>query len=55
MFLTDLSKEVYGSILSSGKPLGICFFGLSGHLHTVKEYSNYPIFNNPEEMVRALF
>ncbi|MBP1750990.1 MAG: CoA-binding domain protein, partial [Deltaproteobacteria bacterium] len=54
MFLTDLSKEVYGSILSSGKPLGVCFFGLSGFLHTVKEYSNYPIFNNPEEMVRAL-
>ncbi len=54
MFLTDLSKEVYGSILSSGKPLGVCFFGLSGYLHTVKEYSKYPIFNNPEEMVRAL-
>jgi acetate---CoA ligase (ADP-forming) len=54
MFLTDLSKEVYGSILSSGKPLGVCLFGLSEYLHTIKEYSNYPIFNNPEEMVRAL-
>ena len=54
MFLTDLSKETYGSILSSGKPLGVCLYGLSGYLHTVKEYSNYPIFNNPEEMVRAL-
>jgi len=54
MFLTDLSKEVYGAILSSGKPLGVCLYGLSGYMHTVKEYSNYPIFNNPEEMVRAL-
>ena len=54
MFLTDLSKETYGSILSSGKPLGVCLFGLSGYLHTVKEHTNYPIFNNPEEMVRAL-
>jgi acetyltransferase len=54
LFLTDLSKETYGSIVSSGKPLGVCLYGLSGFLHTVKEYSNYPIFNNPEEMVRAL-
>jgi acetate---CoA ligase (ADP-forming) len=54
LFLTDLSKETYGSILSSGKPLGVCLYGLSGYLHKVKEYSNYPIFNNPEEMVRAL-
>jgi acetyltransferase len=54
MFLTDLSKETYGSILSSGKPLGVCLFGLSGYLHTVKEHTNYPIFNNPEEMVRVL-
>ncbi|HEX2966544.1 MAG TPA: acetate--CoA ligase family protein [Syntrophorhabdaceae bacterium] len=54
MFLTDLSKETYGSILSSGKPLGVCLYGLSGYLHTVKEHTNYPIFNNPEEMVRAL-
>ncbi|MFZ7113216.1 MAG: acetate--CoA ligase family protein [Desulfatiglandales bacterium] len=54
MFLTDLSKETYGSILSSGKPLGVCLYGLSGYLSLVKEYSRYPIFNNPEEMVRAL-
>ncbi len=54
MFLTDLSKETYGAILSSGKPLGVCLYGLAGYLHRVKEHSNYPIFNNPEEMVRAL-
>ncbi len=53
MFLTDLSKEVYGAMVSSGKPLGVCLYGLSGSLHRVKEYSNYPIFNNPEETVRA--
>lgn len=54
MFLTDLSKDVYGSMLSSGKPLGVCLYGLSDYLHTVKQYSPYPVFNNPEEMVRAL-
>ncbi len=53
MFLTDLSKETYGSILSSGKPLGVCLYGLSGYLHAVKKSTSFPIFNNPEEMVRA--
>lgn len=54
MFLTDLSKETYGAILSSGKPLGICLYGLSSYMHQVKENVNFPIFNNPEEMVRAM-
>jgi len=53
LFLTDLSKEVYGSILSSGKPLGVCLYGASRDLPKVKKYTNFPIFNNPEEMVRA--
>lgn len=54
MFLSDLSKETYGAILSSGKPLGICLYGLSTYMHQVKQNVNFPIFNNPEEMVRAL-
>ncbi|HOS38744.1 MAG TPA: acetate--CoA ligase family protein [Spirochaetota bacterium] len=54
MFLTDLSKETWGAILSSGKPLGICLFGLSRTLSQVKQNVNFPIFNTPEEMVRAL-
>ncbi len=54
-FQTDLSKEIYGAILSSGKPLGVCLYGPSGHLSALKEQSNYPLFNNPEETVRALF
>ncbi len=54
MFLTDLSKEAYGSMLSSGKPMAVCLYGLSDYLRVVKEYSPYPVFNNPEEMVRAL-
>jgi len=54
MFLTDLSKETYGAILSSGKPLGICLYGLAGYMHQVKQNVNFPIFNSPEEMVRAL-
>lgn len=54
LFTTDLSKETYGSILSSGKPLAVCLYGVSGNIRAVKEHSNYPIYNNPEEMVRAL-
>jgi acetyltransferase len=54
MFLTDLSKETYGAILSSGKPLGICLYGLAAYMHQVKLNVNFPIFNSPEEMVRAL-
>ncbi len=54
MFLTDLSKETYGAILSSGKPLGVCLYGLAGYMHQVKQNVNFPIFNSPEEMVRAL-
>jgi acetate---CoA ligase (ADP-forming) len=54
MFLTDLSKDVYGAMLSSGKPFGVCLYGMSDYLHLVKEYSPYPVFNSPEEMVRAL-
>ena len=50
----DISKEVYGAILSSGKPLAICLYGPVKRLQTAKETANYPIFNNTEEMVRAL-
>lgn len=54
LLLTDLSKEFYASILSSGKPLAVCLYGPSRHLDELKEHSSYPMFNNPEEMVRAL-
>jgi len=54
MFLADLSKETWGAIVSSAKPLGICLFGLSRQMAQVKRAVNFPIFNSPEEMVRAL-
>lgn len=54
MFLTDISKEMWGSILSSGKPLGICLYGVSDTLSEIKHTVSFPIFNSPEEMVRAL-
>ncbi len=54
MFLTDLSKEAWGSILSAGKPLGICLFGPSRIIQQSKRYVEFPIFNSPEEMVKAL-
>ncbi len=53
MFHTDLSKEVTGTILSSGKPLGICIFGLSSTISRIKQNLDIPIFNNASEMIRA--
>lgn len=54
MFLTDLSKEAWGSILSAGKPLGICLFGPTRMIQQTKRHVEFPIFNSPEEMVNAL-
>jgi acetyltransferase len=54
MFLTDLSKDTWGSILSSGKPLGICLFGPTRMIQQTKHYVEFPIFNSPEEMIHAL-
>lgn len=54
MFRTDLSKETWGAILSSGKPVGICLFGASDTMGQVKRQVNFPIFDSPEEMVRVL-
>lgn len=54
MFLSDLSKETWGSILSAGKPLGICLFGPSKVIRQTKQYVEFPIFNSPEEMIHAL-
>ncbi len=54
MFLTDLSKEAWGSILSAGKPLGVCLFGPTRMIQQTKRYVEFPIFNSPEEMVTAL-
>jgi len=53
MFHTDLSKEVTGTILSSGKPLGICLFGLSTTISRIKRNLDIPIFNNAGEMIRS--
>jgi len=50
----DVSKDVYGAMLSSGKPLAICLYGRVDPLLKTKHNVNYPIFNSPEEMVRAL-
>lgn len=53
MFHTDLSKEVAGTILSSGKPLGVCLFGLSATISRIKQNLVFPIFNNASEMICA--
>ncbi len=52
LFRTDLSKEAWGAILSSGKPLAACL--TSPGLAPFKQAINVPIFNTPEEMVRAM-
>jgi acetyltransferase len=54
LFSADVSKEIYGAILSSGKPLAICLHGVSETLNEAKSATKYPIFNSPEETVRAL-
>lgn len=54
LFTTDVSKEVYGAILSSGKPMAVCLYGVSETLSAAKGTTKYPIFNSPEEAVRAL-
>ncbi len=53
MFLTDLSKETWGTILSAGKPFGVCLFGPTRQILQTKKYVEFPIFNSPEEMVHA--
>ncbi|HVN72655.1 MAG TPA: acetate--CoA ligase family protein [Desulfomonilia bacterium] len=54
MFLTDMSKEAWGTILSSGKPLSVCLFGPSRMILQTKRTVNFPVFNSAEEMVRAM-
>jgi len=54
MFHTDLSKEAIGSILSSGKPLGICLLGPGNTTLKIKKNLSIPIFNSPDEAIRAL-
>jgi acetyltransferase len=54
MFHTDLSKEFTGTMLSSGKPIGACIFGLSKTISTIKKNINFPIFNSGDEMVFAM-
>lgn len=54
MFHTDLSKEAIGSILSSGKPLGICLLGPGNTTLKIKKNLSIPIFNSPDETIRAL-
>jgi acetyltransferase len=54
MFRTDLSKETWGAILSSGKPVWLCLFGPSESMAAVKMSANFPIFDSPEEMIQAI-
>jgi acyl-CoA synthetase (NDP forming) len=54
MFHTDISKETTGTMLSSGKPLAVCVFGLSTTISTIKKNLNFPIFDGVEDMMSSL-
>ncbi|MCB2216475.1 acetate--CoA ligase family protein [Desulfofustis glycolicus] len=54
MFHTDLSQETTGAIRSADKPLGVCLFGPSKIVTKIKSNLSIPIFDTPEEMIRAL-
>ncbi|BDD88196.1 acetate--CoA ligase family protein [Desulfofustis limnaeus] len=54
MFHTDLSLETMGAIRSAGKPLAVCLFGPSKTITKIKNNLSIPIFDTPEEMIRAL-
>ncbi|HNR12149.1 MAG TPA: acetate--CoA ligase family protein, partial [Thermodesulfobacteriota bacterium] len=54
MLRSDLSKETWGAILSSGKPVGICFYGLAETINRMKQRVNFPVFTSPETMIHAL-
>jgi len=54
MFHTDLSKDAIGAILSSGKPIAACLFGLARTISRIKQTIGMPIFDSPGEMIGAL-
>ncbi len=54
MFHTDISKETMGAIRSADKPLGVCLFGPSKTITKIKNNLFIPIFDTPEEMIKAL-
>jgi len=55
MFQTDMSKDITGNMLSSGKPIGLCLFGLSKTMSAIKQNNNFPMFNTTEEMLSAFW
>ncbi len=54
MMLADLSCDIRGAVLSSGKPLGVCLFGPAETIGQAKRAVEFPVFNSPEELVNAL-
>ncbi len=54
LFSSDLSKETWGTILSSGKPLAVCLFGPMKKIQETKRSVEFPVFDSPEEMVTAM-
>ncbi len=54
MFHTDLSQEATGTILSSGKPLAVCLFGISATISQIKHNIHIPVFDSAEDMLISM-
>lgn len=54
MFTTDFTREMTGTIRSSGKPLALALYGDGPALAAMKEQARIPIFNGVEEALVAL-
>ena len=54
MFNTDIFLEIAGAIRSSGKPLALALYGDAPALAAMKKQLPIPLFDGPEEAIRAL-
>lgn len=54
MFNTDLTLGIAGAIRSSAKPLALSLYGDGPLLAATKQQSTLPVFNGPEEAIKAL-
>ncbi|MBU1194813.1 MAG: acetate--CoA ligase family protein [Proteobacteria bacterium] len=54
MFKTDISKDIIGSMRSSGKPFATCLYAPEKTMSKTKRNLKVPIFNSPERMVKLM-
>ena len=54
MFNTDIAIESIGAGLSSGKPLAACVYSPVEITQKMKQNTDFPFFDSPNDMIRAL-